>query len=193
MLNRIWSFLLILALLTGILSGNGDDLTGCILDSTKEAVNLCLTMLGIIGLWTGLMEIAHSLGILSKISDRLQRPLSFLFPSIPKDHPAMEHITANLIANVLGLGWAATPAGLKAMKELAGLNHYSSTASDDMCTFLILNISSLQIIPITVITYRNQYGSPHPAAIIVPGLIATLISTLFAIIFCILVKGRSKL
>ena len=118
------------------------------------------------------------------------RPLiRFLFPRIPAGHKANEHITTNFIANFLGLGWAATPAGLRAMTELKNLEEERrtvprGTASNEMCTFLIMNISSLQLIPVTVIAYRSQYGSVNPAAIVGSGIIATTISTLIAIIFC---------
>lgn len=128
---------------------------------------------------------------------RRMRPLiRFLFPSLPKGHPAEEHITANIIANVLGLGWAATPAGLRAMDELGRLEEdrrrgrlpgpvrEKGVASNEMCTFLIVNISSLQLIPVNIIAYRSQYGSVNPAAIVGAGIIATSVSTLAGIIYC---------
>jgi spore maturation protein A len=128
--------------------------------------------------------------------------LHFLFPRIPKEHKANEYIAANIAANILGLGWAATPMGLKAMKELAALErerlasqkHPLKKASDEMCTFLVINISSLQLIPVSVIAYRAQYGAVNPASIVLPGLIATAVSTLVAVVFCRLMcrKGESK-
>ena len=124
--------------------------------------------------------------------------LHLLFPRIPEGHKAREYIAANIIANVLGLGWAATPMGLKAMKELAVIERERlakqrgikpddieiKKASDEMCTFLVINISSLQLIPVSVIAYRAQYGAVNPAAIVLPGLIATLVSTVVAVMFC---------
>ena len=149
-------------------------------------------MLGIMSMWTGLIEIAKRSGLLDQITRKLDPVLHFLFPRIPKDHIAKEYISANIVANLLGLGWAATPMGLKAMKELAKIERerLSDTgrpirkASDEMCTFLIINISSLQLIPVSTIAYRFQYGSVNPAAVVFPGLIATTISTIVAIIFC---------
>lgn len=139
-----------------------------------------------------MIEIAKRSGLLDQITRKLDPVLHFLFPRIPKDHIAKEYISANIVANLLGLGWAATPMGLKAMKELAKIERerLSDTgrpirkASDEMCTFLIINISSLQLIPVSTIAYRSQYGSVNPAAVVFPGLIATTISTIVAIIFC---------
>ena len=142
------------------------------------------------------MEIAQEAGILENASRKLRPILRFLFPELPKNHPAVTHISTNFIANFLGLGWAATPAGLKAMDALAQLendrrNHKVTgpvrpfgIASNEMCTFLILNISSLQLIPLNVIAYRSQYGSVNPAAITGAGIAATIISTLTAIVYC---------
>ncbi|MCR5753210.1 MAG: nucleoside recognition protein, partial [Acetatifactor sp.] len=114
--------------------------------------------------------------------------LNFLFPKIPREHPALGYIATNIIANILGLGWACTPAGLKAMEALADLErdrgNTQNVASSEMCTFLILNISSLQLIPVNMIAYRSQYGSTNPTLIIAPAILATFISSLFAIIYC---------
>lgn len=108
-----------------------------------------------------------------------------------KDHDAMQHITTNVIANFLGLGWAATPAGLRAMKALSELNVENSRASTDMCTFLVINISSIQLIPVNIIAYRSQYGSVNPTAIVAPAILATTVSTLAAIVFCKIMTGKS--
>ena len=116
--------------------------------------------------------------------------IRFLFPDIPKDDIANEYIATNMMANILGLGWAATPSGLLAMKELNRLNGDKETASNEMCTFLVINISSLQLIPINVIAYRMQYGSANPTEIIAPAIVATLVSTFVAIIFCLIMRKR---
>ena len=146
--------------------------------------------------WVGLMEIATKAGIIEQLSRKLKPLIHFLFPNLPDNHPAATHITTNIIANILGLGWAATPAGLNAMEELKNLEddrrkyhlpgkvRAPGTASNEMCTFLIINISSLQLIPVNVIAYRSQYGSINPAAIVGPGILATAISTLVAVIYC---------
>ena len=150
----------------------------------KEAVTLCITMIGVMAFWMGLMEIASKAGMIEKGAKMLKPFVRFLFPEVPEGHKAGEHITTNIIANFLGLGWAATPAGLKAMEELGKLNHGSPVASNAMCNFLILNISSLQLIPVNVIAFRSQYGSVNPTAIVGAGIVATAISTGTAIVFC---------
>jgi spore maturation protein A len=137
------------------------------------------------------MRIAESGGVIEALSRRMEPFLNFLFPHIPKSHPARKYIASNMAANIFGLGWAATPAGLKAMKALQELNRADSNiATPEMCTFLIINISSLQLIPVSIIAYRSQYGSVNPAAIIGPGLVATLCSTLAAVIFCRIMQRK---
>lgn len=204
MLNYLWGYLILLGIGFGIVTGQVEALSNAALDSAGEAVTLSITMLGIMAMWMGFIEIAKRAGLLDSMTRGLRPILHFLFPRIPAEHPACEYIAANIIANVLGLGWAATPMGLKAMKELAKLErerlHTEETgkplskASDEMCTFLIINISSLQLIPVSVIAYRTQYGSVSPASIVLPGLIATAVSTLIAVIFCRIMcrKGEKK-
>lgn len=166
----------------GALTGNLAAVTDQALDSAKEAVTLCITMAGVMAFWVGIMEIAQDIGLINRMSKGLSPVLSFFFPSLEKDHPARPHIAANMIANLFGLGWAATPAGLEAMKELRK-GHTGEYASDAMCDFLIINISSLQLIPVNIIAYRSQYGSVNPASITGPAILATLCSTAAAIVF----------
>ena len=183
MLNYIWGFMIIVGILFGALNGTIPDITDAALNSAKDAVTLCITMTGVMSLWVGLMEIAKNTGLISSITKKIQPFMDFMFPNIPKGHIAREHISTNIIANVLGLGWAATPAGLKAMEALQELNKGRKTASTEMCTFLIINISSLQLIPVNVIAYRSQYGSVNPVGIVGPALLATICSTLAGILF----------
>lgn len=192
MLNYLWAGMLIVGVLFGAFQGRMAEVTNAAIDSSKEAVTLCITMMGVMSFWVGLMEIATKAGMIETISKRIQPMIHFLFPDIPKGHPAQEHVTTNMIANFLGLGWAATPAGLMAMKSLQELNpnREKHIASRDMCTFLIINISSLQLIPINVIAYRSQYGSPNPAGIVGVAIIATMINTLVGIAFA-KIAGRS--
>jgi spore maturation protein A len=189
-MNLIWGIMILAGLTAGILTGQAQAVSDAVLSSAREAVTLCITMLGVTALWTGLMEIAKDSGLIRRICCRIRPLVRFLFPRIPKDHPAGEHITMNFVANLLGLGWAATPAGLKAMESLAQLEKerrasaVPGTASNEMCTFLILNISSLQLIPVNIIAYRSQYGSVNPAVITGPGIVATAVSTAVAVVFC---------
>ncbi len=190
MLNTIWAVMILLAVVYGALFGDLSAVTNAALDGAAEAINLCLTMAGVVALWMGLMEIAKEAGLVRKLTQRIAPFLRFMFPRIPPGHPAMEYIATNIVANVLGLGWACTPAGLKAMKELSNLEKErgfplgNGMASSEMCTFLILNISSLQLIPVNMIAYRSQYGSAQPTAIVGPAIAATLFSTLVAVVYC---------
>lgn len=195
MLNFLWGGMILIAVIYGTVTGNVKEVGNAALDSSKEAVELCITMLGVMALWTGVMRIAQASG-LTKRFIRLARPvLRFLFPEVPEDSKANEYIASNMLANILGLGWAATPFGLKAMEELQKLNieqgGKKEVASRAMCTFLIINISSLQLIPVNIIAYRSQYGSVNPAQIVGPAIIATLVSTLAAVIF-IKITDRKK-
>ena len=196
MLNYIWAFMILVGIVYGALTGNISAVSNAALDSAKEAVTLCITMLGIISMWSGIMEVAKSAGMIEAATRKCGRILHFLFPRIPASHPAREYIATNMIANILGLGWAATPAGLKAMEALSELERERTgkspiIATNEMCTFLILNISSLQLIPVNMIAYRSQYGSPNPTAIIAPAIAATLFSSLVAVVYC-KVKERGK-
>ena len=208
MLNYIWAFMILIGVIYGAITGRMADVTNAALDSASDAVSLCITMIGVMALWVGLMEIAQKSGLIAKMTKGIQPFISFLFPRIPEGHPAREYISTNLIANVLGLGWACTPAGLKAMEALADLEKERGNpaylgesagqgkseriASGEMCTFLILNISSLQLIPVNMIAYRQQYGSVNPAGIIAPAIVATFFSTLAAVIYCKLMDIRQK-
>lgn len=185
MLNRLWAVMIILGVAWASIHGTMAAVTEQILNSAEAAVSLCLTMLGIVAMWTGIMKIAENAGILKQITTLLNPFLKWMFPRIPENHPAIVAIGINLVANVLGLGWAATPAGLKAMEELQRLNqNQKGIASNEMCIFLILNISSLQLIPVNMIAYRMQYGSLNPTAVVAPALIATTISTIAGVLFC---------
>lgn len=194
-MNGIWGGMLLVGIIYGVLTGRTEAISAAVLDSSREAVTLCITMLGITGLWMGLMQIAQDGGAVSLISAKMKPLIQFLFPGIPENHPAAGAITLNFAANFLGLGWAATPAGLKAMEELEQLRKQkgeeAGTASDEMCAFLILNISSLQLIPVTVIAYRSQYHSADPAVITGPAIAATAVSTAAAVLF-VKWAGRKK-
>lgn len=196
MLNYLWAGMILVGVVFGAFNGRMQAITNAALDSSKEAVTLCITMIGVMAFWTGIMEIASRAGIVQMASRKMRPLLRFLFPGIPEGHKAEEHIATNFIANFLGLGWAATPAGLKAMEELekleddrragraAGPARKKGISSNEMCTFLIVNISSLQLIPVNVIAYRSQYGSANPAAIVGAGIVATAVSTGVAMLFC---------
>ena len=230
-MNYLWGCMIVIGVVFAAFNGTLPEVTEAAIGSAKEAVALCITMMGIMSFWVGIMRIAEHAGIVRGAARRMTPFLRFLFPGIPKEHTANEFIAANMIANVFGLGWAATPAGLKAMEELAKLEAERGTlgyaaggkgiladerkrqnragkndgelsvvtsgksgriASNEMCTFLILNISSLQLIPVNMIAYRQQYGSVNPAGIIAPAIVATLISTLVAVVYCKMKDSRKR-
>ena len=196
MLNFLWAGMIIVGVMYAAFTGNIAEVTNAALDSSKEAITLCLTMLGVMSFWMGIMEIATKAGIIGALSRILRPFVRFMFPRIPKGHKANEHITTNIIANILGLGWAATPAGLQAMESLGELEEERgndrSIASDEMCTFLIVNISSLQLININMIAYRSQYGSVNPTRIVGAGIVATIVSTIVGCAYCKIKNRRVR-
>ncbi len=192
MINYLWGFMIIIGIVYGIIVGRVSEINSQTINSAKEAVTLCITMLGVMSLWMGLMEVARGVGIMERLTKRMRPIISLLFPDIPKEHVVNEYIASNIIANILGLGWAATPVGLKAMKELATLNKNSKLASCDMCTFLIINISSLQLIPVNIIAYRSQYGSKNPTEILGAAIIVTIFSTIVGAIFSIVARRLAR-
>ena len=184
MLNYLWGCMILIGVVYAALTGNIDSVTSGALDGAKDAVSLCITMLGVMAFWCGLMEIAEKSGLIDKCICGVAPLISWLFPNVPRQSRAFSYITTNMISNFLGLGWAATPAGIRAMQELSELNGHNSVASCDMCTFLVINISSIQLIPVNIIAYRSQYGSANPTSILFPSIIATTCSTFVAVIFC---------
>ena len=203
-MNYLWGGMILIGIIYGAITGNMQAVTDAALSSSKEAVTLCITMVGVMSLWVGIMEIARDAGLIQSMSKKIRPFIRFMFPDVPDGHPAQEHITTNIIANFLGLGWAATPAGLEAMEALEELNveecrklgtakkRAPDIASRSMCTFLILNISSLQLIPVNIIAYRSQYGSANPTSIVGPSIGATLVSTVVGIIFCKVMERRRR-
>lgn len=193
MLNYIWTGMLVIGFIFGIINGRVSEVTKAAVDSAGRAIELAIALLGIMCLWTGLMAIAEKSGGIRFIS-RLFRPvLRILFPGIPKNHPAMGAIVMNLSANFLGLGNAATPLGLKAMNELQKLNPEKSRATDAMCMFLVLNTAAVQLIPSTVIAIRTDAGSASPAEIITAVWIASVCATIAGIIAVRIFTGTGNL
>ncbi len=182
MIHGIWSSLMLISLGFSFFSGNLALMTEAIMDGAKEAVNLCIIMGAVVGLWSGLMEIGIHSGVIEKLSNWMSPFLTRMFPKLERNKKVMKYIASNFAANILGLGWAATPLGIGAMEEMR-LETKGDEATDEMCTFVLLNVSSLQLIPLTIIVYRSQYGSPVPTAIVIPGLLATTVSTVTAILF----------
>ena len=190
MLNYLWGGMFLAGIIYGAFAGTLPQITDGLLSGAKEAVELCLSVAGIVAFWTGLMTVARETGLLRSMAAAMRPFLLWMMPGLKGQEAALEAVSVNLAANILGLGWAATAAGLTAMDELDKIRNRREkdsdvkTATDEMCTLLILNISSLQLIPVSTIAYRSQYGSTDPAAVVGPGLLATFVSTLAAIVFC---------
>lgn len=190
MLNYLWGGMFLAGIIYGAFAGTLPQITDGLLSSAKEAVDLCLSVTGIVAFWTGLMTVARETGLLRSMAAAMRPFLLWMMPGLKGQEAALEAVSVNLAANILGLGWAATAAGLAAMEELDKIrdrrekNSEKKMATNEMCTLLILNISSLQLIPVSTIACRSQYGSTDPAAVVGPGLLATLVSTLAAILFC---------
>jgi spore maturation protein A len=192
MINYIWFGLMAIGIITGIVTGNAQAITEAALKWANTAVELSLGMIGVMTLWMGIMRIAENSGLVAKLSRALRPIMVRLFPDVPGDHPAMGAMLMNISANMLGLGDAATPFGLKAMKELQELNTTEDTATDSMCTFLVINTASVLVIPSTIIAYRVAAGSKNPAEIIGPSLVATLVSAITAVVIVKMFSRLSK-
>lgn len=192
MIDLIWLSLFLIGFITAILTGRVDAVASAVLTGAEKGVSLSIGMVSIIALWSGLMKIAEEGGLIQVLS-RVLRPIArMLYPSVPADHPAMGAILANMSANILGIGNAATPLGLKAMKELQTLNPDKETASDAMCTLLAINTASITLIPTTVIAFRMQYQSSNPTSIVGTTIVATAIGTVAAIILDRLFRAFSR-
>lgn len=192
MLNVIWGFFLIGGILTGAFLGRMDLVTNAVIDGGRNAVELAFTMAGVVAVWSGILKIAEKGGMIDALAEKMEPFLDFLFPEVPRGHAARRYISANFAANFLGLGWAATPAGLLAMEELAKLNGKTGRASNAMCMFLVVNMSSLQLVTVNILAYRAEYGSAAPAEIMGAGIAATLGTTLVGILLAKILEGRGK-
>src|SRR5574344_1460290 len=181
MINIIWFILIFTGFMYSLLTGNVSNLNQSILNSSKEAFNLILELMPIMVLWMGLLNIAENGGILKIVTKLLLPFLKIIFPNLPENSKSLDYISNNIAANMLGLGSAATPFGLKAMQELQKENKHKGKATDAMITFLVLNTSGVTIIPTTVIAMRLSYHSLNPTSIILTSFIATSISTIFGL------------
>lgn len=182
MINLIWFGLLFIGIVAGVATGNIQAVTDAAINSAKTGVELSLGLIGVMALWLGIMKIAEAAGLVRKLALLLKPIMVRLFPDVPADHPAMGSILMNLAANVLGLGDAATPFGIRAMQDLQTLNTTEDTATDSMCMFLAINTSSVTLIPASVIAYRVAAGSTNAVEIIGPTIFATAVSTIVAVI-----------
>ena len=182
MLNFIWPIFIIISYIFGIFSGNLESLNESIFSSTKDAVDLSINLLGTMCLWNGIMKIASNTSIIEKINKFLKPIINYLFPDLKENENIKEEISLNMIANILGLGNASTPLGIKAMQSMQRANENNDKLSNSMMMFIVLNTASIQIIPTTVIAIRNSLGSNNPTVIVVPVWIATILAAISGIL-----------
>ena len=210
-MTYLWSGMILVGIIYGLLTGNLKAVTEAVVSSSRESVNLCISMAGIVGMWTGLMKIAEGSGLIEGLSGKMGPVLRFLFPGLDPDSRAGRYISVNFLFNILavhghdagssevgrtveGGGAMENLAEAEEEKRISGIQAApAGTATDEMCTFLIINISSLQLIPVNIIAYRVQYGSANPTDVIGPAIAATAVSTGVAVIFCGIMnrKGRA--
>ncbi len=192
MVNVIWAALIFIAIIYSLLTGQVDTINNGILTHATTGVNLILEMMPLIVLWTGIMKIAEKSGLLEVFSRALNPILRRLFPSLPKTHKALGYIASNIGANMLGLGSAATPFGLKAMDELQKDNPHKDTATEAMITFLVLNTGGVTLIPTTVIALRIMHGSINPTEIIITSILATAVSSISGLLLDYFIRRRNR-
>ena len=178
MINIIWGIFVVSGILYYLISGDISSINSEILNSGKVSLDMVIEMFPVMSVWLGLMNIAKESGLLQRISSKVSIVLKYLFPDIPKGHESISYIASNIVINMFGLGSAATPFGLKAMKSLQKLNTKKDTASRSMITFLVLNTSGVTIVPTMIISIRMMHGSINPTEIVITCLIATICSTI---------------
>jgi spore maturation protein A len=187
-MNVIWIILIAVSVITAAFTGRLEELTKAIFEGAKTAVEISLYLLGIVSLWLGITKIIEDSGLIHRISHLFRPLITRLFTTIPDDHPAISSITLNMLANLFGLGNAATPLGIKAMQDLQTLNEEKDTLSFEMMLFIVVNTASVQLLPFTVVGILSSFGAVNPSGIVLPTICATVISAVIAL--CILFLFR---
>jgi len=180
-MNTIWFLLIAISVIFSVINGRLEQFTKSLFDGAKSAVEVSLFLLGIVALWLGITKIIEESGLIHRLSNLFRPAVSQLFKNIPQDHPAVTSITLNFLANVFGLGNAATPLGIKAMQDLQSLNKEAETVTFEMMLLVVINTASIQLIPFTVIGILSDFGSKNPAWIVSPTILATILSAVFAV------------
>lgn len=184
MINYIWFIMVCFGLIVGIFTGNGEQMSKTIIGSIDSTVTFIIGLVGLMCFWCGVMRVAEKSGLTEKLAKLMRPILKFIFKEAGKDEKALGAIVMNITANMMGLGNAATPFGIKAMEEMDRLNKEKGTASNDMSLFLVLNAACIQLVPSTVISIRAAAGSQNPGVIIIPAIISTTIAAVVGVICC---------
>ena len=191
-MNTVWFLVVCISIVFAVVNGRLDGFTKAMFEAGKAAVEVCLYLVGIVSLWLGLTKILEDAGLIYKLSNFFRPAIALLFRNIPEGHPSITAITLNLLANLFGLGNAATPLGIKAMEDLQTLNPEKDTITFEMMLFIVINTSSIQLVPFTVIGLLASYGSHNPNAVVLPTLIATVISSATVVGILYLFKKFSR-
>jgi spore maturation protein A len=191
-MNTIWFLLIVISIIFSVINGRLEQFTKSLFDGAKSAVEVSLFLLGIVALWLGITKIIEESGLIHRLSNLFRPVVSRLFKNIPQDHPAVTSITLNFLANVFGLGNAATPLGIKAMQDLQSLNKEAETVTFEMMLLIVINTASIQLIPFTVIGILSDFGSKNPAWIVSPTILATILSAVFAVTTLFVVRKFFK-
>lgn len=192
MVNWIWLGMIVVSVVFGAVNGRLEEVAEAAFGGAQTGVTVCLGLISILVFWMGLMKIAETAGLVSWLSRLLAPAVRRMFPDVPPGHPAMGYILSNMSANLLGLGNAATPMGIRAMQELQKLNPHPDTATPAMCTLLALNTASITLVPTTMIAIRMNFGSAHPADIVATTLLATAAATGAAVLADRWYRSRSR-
>lgn len=193
MLNYIWSGMILISFAVAIFTGRIEETTAAAMDGAGNAIQTCIGLLGVMCLWSGLARIAENSGLTSVFAKLLRPVTKIIFPKLKKDSPALNAIVLNMVANLLGMGNAATPLGIAAMKELDKENRHRGTASNEMCMFVVINTASIQLIPSTVISLRQMFGSANPSEIVVPVWICSICAVVMGVLAAKFFEKRGKM
>ena len=184
MINYIWFIMIFFGLIVGIFTGNGEGMSNAIISSINSTVTFIIGLVGLMCFWCGVMKVAQNSGFTEKLAKLMKPILKIIFKDAAKDEKVLGAIVMNITANMMGLGNAATPFGIKAMEEMQRLNKDKEKASNDMCLFLVLNAACIQLVPSTVISIRATANSSNPGVIIIPAIISTAIASICGVICC---------
>ena len=190
MLNKIWIFMIASGFFVSSLVGNAQEAANALIGGAKEAVEIFIVLMGSVAMWSGFMKIAEKSGLVDAMAEKIMPLLRLLFPDVPKKSRAMKYIALNMAANFFGLGWAATPSGIMAVKELYEMEGRQEYATNSISMFMIINMSSIQLVSVNIISYRLKYGSVDPGIIVLPGILATAVSTITAVFACKIFERR---
>lgn len=192
MFNYIWPLMIAISMVAAVINGKVDAVVAGLLVNANRAIDIVVSLVGVMAFWLGLMKIAENAGLVDKLVARLKPLMAPLFPELPEDHPAFGLITVSVVSNMLGLNNASTPVSIRAMQALQKINTHPTVASNAMCLFMVINSSSVQLMPTTAMAVLSKAGAQDPTRIVLTGLIATAVSTLSAVVACLWMQSWGR-